>query len=408
MSVQNASQKPEVMYGMHFYPGVAEYAEPDKKPYRIFLNEQTIRDMDQTFAGCPVYVQHVDEVNLDNIQHEADGYVIESFYNSVDGKHWVKFIVVSDKGRDAIKRGWRLSNAYVPEAFGPGGLWNGVEYQKEVTRASYEHLALVPDPRYAESIILTKSQFKSYNENLELELKKVANSKETSKVASFLNLFKKTPVDQAQAAEFEASVVRLKNGKEISIAELVKNAEESEGQKLRNEESEEGEKVEKHAEHKAEEDKSGEKDSEEQEEKQGHKDEEKGAAPQMANMEHHVMVGNKSMPLHEMMKEHESMRNYMDAMSQHHAKYMQAADEDGGEKDAAKPGAAEDADLTKRNADEDGGEKEASDQMKEADKTKRNSNFKKLADAPHAQAKKSNTDQLYQLDRGRSKYGSGR
>lgn len=207
---------PQLFFGMHFVPGCAEYAEAGKEPYRIFLNEETIKGMDASFQGRPVYVKHVNEVNLENIQ-EADGYVVRSFYNPTDGKHWAEFLVVSDKGHEAIRSGWRLSNAYIPKEFAGGGLWNGITYQKEVTRGEYEHLAIVPNPRYDESIILTPAQFKEYNEKKELEIKRLANSKGEKSV---LNLFKKTKVENA--ADLEQTIVSLPlSGIDMSVMQVV-------------------------------------------------------------------------------------------------------------------------------------------------------------------------------------------
>ena len=156
MTISNAS-KGTIWYGIHFYPGVAEYAEPNEKPFRVFLNEDTLRSMDASFAGRPVFVMHVDGVedDLDVLRGEADGWVIESFYNAADGKHWCKFIVCSDRGEQAIQRGMKLSNCYLPRQYGQGGLWNGVSYDKEVKGGEYEHLAIVPNPRYEESVILS-------------------------------------------------------------------------------------------------------------------------------------------------------------------------------------------------------------------------------------------------------------
>lgn len=220
MKVKNAHQLPRILYGLHFCPGVAEYREAGAEPYRIFLNEDTIRKMNPTFAGRPVYVQHVDEVKLEEL-HEADGYVVESFYNAADGKTWVKFIVVSDAGHEAIRNGWKLSNAYIPKGFGSGGLWNGVEYAKEVTSAEYEHLAIVPNPRYDESIILDAEQFKAYCADKQLELSRVANSKENEKgEKSVLNIFKKTKVENA--ADFDSMMVVLPQSKvELTLSECV-------------------------------------------------------------------------------------------------------------------------------------------------------------------------------------------
>lgn len=210
---------------MHFYPGVAEYAEFGKDPYRVFLNEDTIRAMDPTFAGRPIFVEHVDEVegNLDELRKEADGWVIESFYNAADGKHWAKFIVVSERGEKAIKAGMRLSNAYIPNGFGQGGLWNGVSYQKEITSGEYEHLAIVRHPRYEESVIMTPEEFKKYNDDKLTELKRLANSKdEKEKTKMKLNFFKRAKVENA--IDPELSVVLPKTGREVTIVQLVNEA----------------------------------------------------------------------------------------------------------------------------------------------------------------------------------------
>lgn len=205
---------------MHFYPGVAEYAEPGKDPYRIFINEDTIRSMSPTFAGRPIFVEHVEDVepNVDELRKEADGWVVESFFNAADGKTWAKFVIVSERGFKAIQKGFKLSNAYVPRAFGQGGLWNGVTYAKEVTAGEFEHLAIVRNPRYEESTILTPDEFKQYNSKKEVELKKLANSKEER--GATIMFFKKTKVENSKDLE-SMSVTLPKSGKEMTVIQLV-------------------------------------------------------------------------------------------------------------------------------------------------------------------------------------------
>ncbi len=219
MTVQNSVG--QRFYGIHFYPGVAEYQEPGKEPYRVFLNEDTLRAMDPSFTARPVYVHHVDEVstNLQDLREEADGWVVKSFYNEADGKHWVEFLVVSDRGLNAIKNGYRLSNCYIPKNFAKGGLWNGVGYVKEIVGGEYEHLAIVKDPRYEESIILTPEEFKKYNEDKVVELKRLANSKEEPWYMK-LNLFKRTKVENSADLEGVA-VVLPKSGREITVEQMV-------------------------------------------------------------------------------------------------------------------------------------------------------------------------------------------
>lgn len=227
MKILNAKTLPQVYYGLHMVPGVAEYKDPSSgEPYRILIQEPTIKQMDASFAGRPVYVNHVPEVDLEKI-HEADGYVIESFFNKTDGKHWVKFLVVSDRGHEAIRTGWKLSNAYVPKTFGAGGLNHGVEYLKEVTSGEYEHLAIVPNPRYEESVIMTPEQFKEYNQTKENELMRIANSQGEP---SMLNFFKRSKVENT--ADLESTLVTLPKSKiEKSIAQLVNEADEAEVKK---------------------------------------------------------------------------------------------------------------------------------------------------------------------------------
>jgi hypothetical protein len=210
------------------YPGVAEYAG-EKEPYRVFLNENTIRNMDPTFQGRPVFVHHVDGVNesLDALRGEADGWVVESFFNAADGKHWVKFIVTSERGERAIKQGMKLSNCYEPQAFKQGGLWNGVSYVKEITQAVYEHLAIVPNPRYEESVILTPEQFKKHNEERDLELRRLANDNSNKENTMKLKFFKRAKVENAIDLE-DTSVVLPKSGKEMTITQLVNAADDAE------------------------------------------------------------------------------------------------------------------------------------------------------------------------------------
>ncbi len=223
-----ANSQGKLFYGLHFYPGVAEYQQPGQDPYRVFLNEDTLRTMDPSFSGRPVFVMHVDEVtqDVDVLRGEADGWVVRSFYNEADGKHWVEFLVCSERGEEAIKRGMRLSNCYIPKSFASGGLWNGVSYAKEIKDAEYEHLAIVPNPRYEESVILTPEKFKAYNESKIVELKRLANTNEKEENRPMLKLFKRAKVDNSKDFE-DMEVVLEKSGKTIGLVKLINDADEA-------------------------------------------------------------------------------------------------------------------------------------------------------------------------------------
>lgn len=229
----NDEAKGEIFYGLHFYSGLAQYQEGKDEAYRVYLTEDTLRFMDPTFAGRPVFVLHVDEIetDLNVLRGEADGWVIESFYNEADGKHWAKFVVVSSKGKDAIGKGYKLSNCYVPKSLGPGGTWNGIDYQNEITEAIYEHLAIVPNPRYEESVIMNPDEFKKYNADKLDELKKLSNSKEEERKSEMkFSFFKRSKVENT--ADFDSmSVLLPKSSVEVRLAKLINDADEEEMKK---------------------------------------------------------------------------------------------------------------------------------------------------------------------------------
>lgn len=238
-TIQNATIKPKLFYGLHFTEGVAEYLdETANEPYRILIKEDAMRAMDPSFAGCPVFVEHVEEVDYSDID-KADGYVVESFYNKSDGKHWVKFLIKTDEGHKAIADKFTLSNAYHIKDTGPGGQWHQIDYLKEVKSGEYEHLALVKNPRYSESVIMTPEEFKDYNLRKDAELNRLTNSiPDTNKgdPVMKLNFFKRAKVENS--VELEGLMLVLpKSGKEVSITELVTNADKDAKESMANGES---------------------------------------------------------------------------------------------------------------------------------------------------------------------------
>jgi hypothetical protein len=204
---------------MHFYPGVAQY-DSEEGSYRVFVNEATIRKLNPTFAGRPVFVEHVDGVDEDvnTLRNDADGWVVESFFNEADGKTWVKFILVSDRAFAAVRKGYCLSNAYIPQLTDTEATWNGVDYQKTVTGGEFEHLAIVQNPRYEESVIMTPDEFKAYNSKLKTELIRLANSKDTK--GNKVKFFKREKL--ANSIDIENTMVELpKSKKEMTLQKLV-------------------------------------------------------------------------------------------------------------------------------------------------------------------------------------------
>lgn len=369
MKITNAQQTPKVYYGLHMVEGVAEYPEhksPDGSPMRILVLENTLKEMDRSFVGKPVYVNH-QEVDLQNIQEQADGYVIESFFNTLDGKHWAKFIVVSDRGHEAIKNGWRLSNAYTPRNTRSGGKWHAVEYAQEIVDGEYDHLAIVPNPRYAESVIMTPDEFKAYNASKQQQLNMLTNSKKEEK-RPMLKFFKKAPIENA--VDLETAVVTLKGGREVTIAQLVNEAEMADAEKKNSDEMEEKKNM---AEPKAE--------------------------PVMANVEHVVEVDGEKMSVGSLVEKYRSMKAKNTAPAEEEKKNTEVPAE-GEKKNTEAPAEGE-----KQNSDEE--EKKENEEQK--DEKKENSYFDTLKNAADQHGGIVTIETLSdQVARGRSRYGSGK
>ncbi|MCK5613698.1 DUF2213 domain-containing protein, partial [Candidatus Pacearchaeota archaeon] len=208
---KNASQMPKVYYCRHIEKGVVSYEDE-----MVLVNDDALNKLDQTMAGIPVRVHHVDDIEVENIQEQSDGYVAESFYLECDGWHWAKFICVSDDAHNAIQRGWSVSNAYTPTEWGGNGVYHNIPYDREITNGKYGHLAIVPNPRYEGAVIMTPEEFKEYKESKEKELKELQNTKKEKKV--MIKFFKRVPVEKEID---ENALVQLENGEEMSIKDMV-------------------------------------------------------------------------------------------------------------------------------------------------------------------------------------------
>lgn len=370
--LKNASQLPKRYYGLHMNQGVAEYNDPGFKG-RVLVQDEAIKDMNQTGEGRPLYVNHVDAVDLANLQEESDGVVVRSFFNPPDGSHWIEFLVYSDEGHEAIAKKYTLSNAYMIKSTAPGGQYQGVQFDKEVVKGEFDHFALVPNPRYEQSKILTPEEFKSYNEALLLEIQKLANS--NSKEPPVLNLFRKPKSEKVEnAADIETLAVKLKSGTEKTIIQLVNEAE-------------------------------------------AHEDLEKKKAENgnMAEGEGYCMVGEHKMTVNELVDKHAKLQEAHNALVAEHEKLKGSMSEPGAPQ-AGAPGAKkpENAEAPLADPAKDPNDPKKPENESDDDKAM-NAHFDALKNAPDLaardRAKNAASEPVYesqqvQAQRGKSRYGS--
>lgn len=170
MKMNSLDKAAEIRYIRHCKAGLAEYPEET-----ILIKDECLKKMMPSMAGIPIYIDHVNDVDME----EAEGYVVECIYNQLDGCYWAKCLITDFNAFQKVENGWGASNAYIPNQMGIGGLYHGAKYNREVLDARYTHLAIVKNPRYNESLVLTPEEYKQYNKKLDTELKELQNSLDT-------------------------------------------------------------------------------------------------------------------------------------------------------------------------------------------------------------------------------------
>lgn len=345
---------PMIWYGLHFAEGVALYQRSQDESEMVYISDDTARSMNHSFAAKPVYIDHPEskDIDLDKL-HEIDGWVVESFYNKADGKHWVKFITVTEQAADAIKNGYKLSNAYFPTSEGgPAGEWHGVPYNRQITDAQYEHLAIVKEPKYSESIILTEEEFDKYNIQKQEELgNRFVNEKTKKGETSMFEIFKREKVKDGIDIKSH-SVILPKSKIEMSLERVINMADEEAIKKNQN--------------------------------------------PDMfCTGEENVKVGEKTMKVNDLIKEYQNLADYK------HKNEAAAVDEEVDE---------ELEEGTEENA-ADAEEGKEADKAKEDKKENSKENFNRLANAEtNARGKEAKVLELGcdRSARGKQRYGSNR
>lgn len=217
----SVSQHPKRYICRHMQPGTARYEDET-----ILVDTDGMKNLINSLnadKAIPVYVGHRD-VDIKNIKDQADGYVTRSFYNALDGWAYFEFLAVDDRAHEAIRKGWRVSNAYMPTEWGPKGTKNNVPYDREMRNGEFTHLAIVPDPRYEGAMIYTPEEFKAYQDGLRNKLE-VTNSKGKKSMFKFFN---RTETDTPN----DDSLVDIGDGKLVPWKE-VKNALEEEDKKAK-------------------------------------------------------------------------------------------------------------------------------------------------------------------------------
>ena len=127
-------------------PGLVSYRDVPGGGLEL-LRKETIDAALQTALDNPLTIGHV-QVTPENRIDVENGVVTGVDYDAEDGWYYANGTAETDQAISKIQQGQRPSCAYAVRAFGPGGVYHGIKYDREIMDIEFQHLAIVERPRY--------------------------------------------------------------------------------------------------------------------------------------------------------------------------------------------------------------------------------------------------------------------
>ncbi len=131
------------------------FIEPGLVSYRDvggdveLLRRETIEACLATAMQNALTIGHVStRLNGSELQKHTHGKIDNVGHDAATGWFFCEGTVETDSARDRIRYNSRPSCGYSVLGFGPGGVWHGIPYTREITAISFHHLAIVDNPRY--------------------------------------------------------------------------------------------------------------------------------------------------------------------------------------------------------------------------------------------------------------------
>lgn len=160
------------------------------------LKKETIDRFIDTFKGCPVVINHKDNIT----ESDKVGEVHNIWFSDKDGWYWCDGVLTDDKAVELVENGYNVSCQYAITDYSindTGKLHNGNPYDKEILNGLFEHLAIVDNPRYEGAYIavnayvaqnaICRNEFKESEHPRDDEGKFIENNDSTSYFANWDN-----------------------------------------------------------------------------------------------------------------------------------------------------------------------------------------------------------------------------
>lgn len=136
-------------------PGLVSYKDLPGGGVEL-LRKETIDEALTSLEGIPLTIDHVD---LRQAAQEAlsNGRVTAGRFNAEDGWYWCDTTVETKQASSGIRRGLTPSVGYEVLEWGPGGTYQNMRYDREIKKIRFNHMAIVPKPRYNDSVFRLNS-----------------------------------------------------------------------------------------------------------------------------------------------------------------------------------------------------------------------------------------------------------
>ena len=281
-ALANQAQFGVMFKGNHLEPGPVRYDEivnpiTNQKGMTLLLDNEGIAALRKSFVGKFVYnYVHKKDAKPSDVKGDAVGVVTGNVYNAETGWDDVSFILWDTKAVENVEsKKYALSNSYSPIIDGVPGVHHNLPYDAKVIGGEYDHLAIVPNPRYegskieavhnsketntmADKTLLQKVKmfFKIGDVDNTIEVDSTSKVKVGESEVTLGDLMTAhTTLENAKAAEAavkaisDETVITLENGKTATVKELkadyltlkasaVKNAEDEKPKEKTTEEKE--------------------------------------------------------------------------------------------------------------------------------------------------------------------------
>lgn len=212
------------------YEGIATYHNES-----IYLSKDTLKKCMPELKGRPVIIEHKLGINPSNMEDYAVGYVTKCEYNNETGDFDCDFVVWDEEAKSLLKNDYTLSTSYIAKEFANGGTFINTPYDKEVTKLSFTHLAIVKNPRY--------EKVKVYQNSLDIDetdvLEKMSEFENDITEEKETIMSEKIEVEQSFLTALLSRVQELCNSKKEEKAEEKETEEIKKGDEIENEETEE-------------------------------------------------------------------------------------------------------------------------------------------------------------------------